>query len=292
MSSLERGRHAAGAAPYETASTLASWPSPEMGVAERHAAGPSHSSLPPNLHPVVRPFVPSGRSAPGTGLPAHCGLHGCLRQGLGGHVQRACSVEVLDGSPTALAYQLSKVAGSTPGLEPSQETLMRRARTGPYGQHCDRCVHQPTWWSTLPSHVATCPPPPPLESEASEVASRHSYSGLAQPDSRRAVTSCAPRRVETPSPDGPADLATFRTRTGRPVRVPRDVALPVVLLPDRRNTRHGRTGTQLAAGTSQVCISPSEPSRTDTVQGRGGRGADPARGAILAHPELVPININ
>ncbi len=35
-------------------------------------------------------------------------------------------------------------------------------------------------------------------------ASRHSYPGLAQPDSRRAVTSCAPRRVETPSPDGPA----------------------------------------------------------------------------------------
>ncbi len=67
-------------------------------------------------------------------------------------------------------------------FEPSQETLTRRARTGPYGQHCDRCVHQPSRWSTLPSHVATRPPPPPLESEASEVASRHSYSGLAQPD--------------------------------------------------------------------------------------------------------------
>ncbi len=203
------GGHTAGAAPYETASTLAPWPSPEVGVAERHAAGPSHSSLPPNLHPVVRPFIPSGRSAPGTGLQARCGLHGCLRQGLGGHVQRACSVMGLDGSPTALAYQLPRVDGSTPGLEPSQETLTRRARTGPYGQHCDRCVHQPTRWSTLPSHVATRPPPPPLESEASEVTSRHSYSGLAQPDSRRAVTSCAPRRVETPSPDGPADLRRF-----------------------------------------------------------------------------------
>ncbi len=160
------GGHTAGAAPYETASTLAPWPSPKVGVAERHAAGPNHSSLPPNLHPVVRPFIPSGRSAPGTGHQARCGLHGCLRQGLGGHVQRACSVGGLDGSPTALAYQLPRVAGSTPGLEPSQETLTRRARTGPYGQHCDRCVHQPTRWSTLPSHVATRPPPPPLESEA------------------------------------------------------------------------------------------------------------------------------
>ncbi len=136
------GGHAAGAAPYETASTLAPWPSPEVGVAERHAEGPSHSSLPPNLHPVVRPFIPSGRSAPGTGLQARCGLHRRLRQGLGGHVQRACSVGGLDGSPTALAHQLPRVAGSTPGLEPSQETLTRRACTSPYGQHCDRCVHR------------------------------------------------------------------------------------------------------------------------------------------------------
>ncbi len=64
--------------------------------------------------------------------------------------------------------------------------------------------------------------------------------------------------------------------------------MPVVLLPDRRNTRHGHTGTQMAAGPSQVCIFPSEPSRTDTVQGQGGRGADPAPGAILAHQDLVP----
>ncbi len=70
--------------------------------------------------------------------------------------------------------------------------------------HCDRCIHQPTRWSTLPSYVATRPPPPPMESEASEVASCHSHSGLAQLGSRRAVTSCAPRRVETPSPAGPA----------------------------------------------------------------------------------------
>ncbi len=111
------GGHAAGAAPYETASTLAPWPSPEVGVAERHAEGPSHSSLPPNLHPVVRPFIPLGRSAPGTGLQARCGLHRRLRQGLGGHVQRACSVGGLDGSPTALAHQLPRVAGSTPEPE-------------------------------------------------------------------------------------------------------------------------------------------------------------------------------
>ncbi len=258
------GGHTAGAAPYETASTLAPWPSPKLGVAERHAAGPSHSSLPPNLHPVVRPFIPSGRSAPGTGLQARCGLHGCLRQGLGGHVQRACSVGGLDGSPTALAYQLSRVAGSTPGLEPSQETLTRRARTGPYGQHCDRCVHQPTRWSTLPSHVATRPPPPPLESEASEVASHHSYSGLAQPDSRRAVTSCAPRRVETPSPDGPADLRRFGL-----AQVDLFASLETLHCQLFYSLPEGTLGTDALAhswprGLRKYAFSPSEPSRTDT----------------------------
>ncbi len=62
------GSDAAGAASYETASTLAPWPSPEVGVVTRHSPGPSHTGLPPNPHPVVRPFVSPGRSAPGTGF--------------------------------------------------------------------------------------------------------------------------------------------------------------------------------------------------------------------------------
>ncbi len=60
------------------------------------------------------------------------------------------------------------------------------------------------------------------------------------------------------------------------------------LLPDRGNTRHGCTVTQLAAGPLQVCVPPGEPSRTDTVQDQGGRGAGLARGAVLAHSDLVP----
>ncbi len=51
--------------------------------------------------------------------------------------------------------------------------------------------------------------------------------------------------------------------------------------------RHRRTGTQLASGLTQVCVSPSEPTRTDTVQAQGGRGAGPAGCAPLAHPDLV-----
>ncbi|XDV36245.1 hypothetical protein PO909_006064 [Leuciscus waleckii] len=42
-------------------------------------------------------------------------------------------------------------------------------------------------WSTLPSHVATRPPSPPIESEGSEVASCHSHPWHAQSCSRQAV---------------------------------------------------------------------------------------------------------
>ncbi|KAL0181308.1 hypothetical protein M9458_023714 [Cirrhinus mrigala] len=46
--------------------------------------------------------------------------------------------------------------------------------------------------------------------------------------------------------------------------------------------------TQLVAGPVQVCVSPSEPPRTDTVQDQGGQGAGPFRGTLLAHRDLVP----
>ncbi len=173
---------------------------------------------------------------------------------------------------------------STPGLEPSQETLTRRARTGPYGQHCDRCVHQPTRWSTLPLHVATRPPPPPLESEASEVASRHSYSGLAQPDSRRAVTSCAPRRMETPSPDGPADLRHFGL-----AQVDLFASLETSHCQLFYSLTEGTLGTDaLALSWPRGLRKYAFPPVSLLVQGQGGRGADPARGTILAYQDLVP----
>ncbi len=75
--------------------------------------------------------------------------------------------------------------------------------------------------------------------------------------------------------------------SGRPVCLPRVLPLPAVLLPDRGPPRHRRTGTELASDLTQVCVSPSEPTRTDTVQAQGGRGAGPAGCAPLAHPDLV-----
>ncbi len=208
--------------------------------------------------------------------------------GTGGNVQRAGSVRGVDGPPTALAHQLPRVASSIPCPGPPEGAVTGQACAGPYGQYCDRCVHQPSRRSALPSHVATRPPSPPLESEASEVASRHSCPWCAQPCGRRALTSCAARRVATPPPGGPADLAGVRRSSGRPVCLARNLPLQVVLLPVRGNTRYRCTGAQLAPGPSQVCVSPSEPTCTDLVQSQGGRGTGLASCALLAQPDLVP----
>ncbi len=282
------GDSSARSAPYETASALALWPNPEVGVETRHLPGSDYTGLPQDLQAVVRSLVPSGRSAAGAGIQACCGIHRCLDHRLGSHVQRARSIRGLDGSPTALAYQLPRVASSTPCPEPSQRAPSAQGRSGPYGQHCDRCVYQPARRFALPSHVATRPPPPPLESEASEVPSCHPHPRSVQSGSRRAVSSSTSRRVETPSPGGSADLGTVRSCSGRPVCISRNHPLPRVLLPNRGNARHGCTGTQLAPGPAQICVPPSEPTSTDTVQDQGGRGAGLVSGSILAQQDLVP----
>ncbi len=81
---------------------------------------------------------------------------------------------------------------------------------------------------------------------------------------------------------------TVRSCPGRPVCISRNHPLPRVLLPNRGNARHGCTGTQLAPGPAQICVPPSEPTSTDTVQDQGGRGAGLVSGSILAQQDLVP----
>ncbi len=259
-----------------------------MGMAPRHIPGLTHPVLPSHLQPLVGPCVSSGRSSPRASIQAHCCFNRRLCYGLGGHVQRARSRGGLDRAPAAVAYQLPRVAGSMACSAPLQNAATREACTGPLGQHCDRCVHQSPGRSTLPSHVATRPPSPPLESEASEVASRRSCPRRAQPCSRRALMSSRPSgRMATPPRGTPADLETLRGRSGRPVCLPGHVSLPVVFLPVRGDPRYRCAGMQLASGLTQICVSPSEPSRTDPVQGQGGRGASPLCGALLAQPDVV-----
>ncbi len=64
------GNISARSAPYETASALAPWLSPEVGVELeiRCSPGSDYTGLPQNLQPVDRSLVPLGRSA--------CGIYG------------------------------------------------------------------------------------------------------------------------------------------------------------------------------------------------------------------------
>ncbi len=230
----------------------------------------------------------TGRGAPRTSVPAYCCHNRCLQHGLGHYMQRAGSLGALDRAPTALAHQLPGAVGSAFSLAAVPATAVGQARASPHGQHCGGLVYQPAGGYTITPHVTARPPSPPLESHAVQVTASCSHPGAAQSCGRRALTTAhVPRRMATPSRDDPADLESIRGSSGRPVCLPRVLPLPAVLLPDRGPPRHRRTGTQLASGLTQVCVSPSEPTRTDTVQAQGGRGAGPAGCAPLAHPDLV-----
>ncbi len=119
-----------------------------MSMAMRHVPGLSHPVLPSDLQPMVRSCFSSGRSSPSASIQACCCINRCLCHGLGSHVQRACSCGALDRAPTAVECQLPRVASSMACSAPLQNAATRQACTGPYGQHCDRCVHQPPGRST------------------------------------------------------------------------------------------------------------------------------------------------
>ncbi len=280
--------HAARIASYETTSALATLPDPEVGMAPRYTASRYLPAVLPLPQPLERPCLSTGRGAPRTSVPAYCCHNRCLQHGLGHYMQRAGSLGALDRAPTALAHQLPGAVGSAFSLAAVPATAVGQARASLHGQHCGGLVHQPAGRYTITPHVTARPPSPPLESHAVQVTACCSHPGAAQSCGRRALTTAhIPRRVATPSRDDPADLESIRGSSGRPVCLPRVLPLPAVLLPDRGPHRHRRTGTQLASDLTQVCVSPSEPTRTDTVQAQGGRGAGPAGCAPLAHPDLV-----
>ncbi len=274
--------HAARIASYETASALASRPSPEMGMAPRHVPGLTHPVLPSHLQPMVGPCFSSGRSSPRASIQACCCFNRRLCHGLGGHVQRARSRRALDRAPAAVAYQLPRVAGSMACSVPLQNAATREAYTGPLGQHCDRCVHQSGLRSRRMSQLArhlllwsqkhlrslrAVHVPGELNRAADELSRQHALLGewrlhpeVPQLNWRRFGDACLPGHV----------------------------SLPVVFLPVRGDPRYRCTGMQLASGLTQICVSPSEPSRTDPVQGQGGRGASPLGCALLAQSDVVP----
>ncbi len=280
--------HATRIASYETTSALATLPGPEVGMAPRYTASGYHPAVSPLPQPLDGPCLSTGRGAPRTSVPAYCCHNRCLQHGLGRYMQRAGSLGALDRAPTAWhinCLELWAVHLALWQFRPlllGKHVLVRTDNTAAVS-YINRLLRY-----TIPPHVTARPPSPPLESHAVQVTARCSHPGEAQSCGRRTLTTAhTPRRVATPSRDEPADLESIWGSSGRPVCFPRVLPRPAVLLSDRGPPRHIRTGTQLASGLTQVCVSPSEPTRTDTVQAQGGRGAGPAVCAPLAHPDLV-----
>ncbi len=88
-----------------------------------------------------------------------------------------------------------------------QTTATRQACTGLYGQHCDHCIHQPPRRSTLPSHVATPLPSPPLKL-SSIVQTMSSHVSPPFRENGDSTLRC------------PADWEMLWRRSGRPVCLP------------------------------------------------------------------------
>ncbi|KAI2656338.1 hypothetical protein H4Q32_013232 [Labeo rohita] len=257
---LSRG-HATGVDAHETAAALASYSSPQVGVASRHISGEHHTVVSPDTQPLDRHYVPTVRSSTGTGVQTHHCHHRCFQDRLGCHLQRAGSFRGLDRPPTVLAHKLSGVVGSAPRPEEVPFYDSGQARVGQNRQHYDCGLHQPPGRCTLLSHVTTSPPPAALESTQTQVSTSHSHSGRSQSCGRFPVTtSFARRRVETPPPVGPTDLGSIRPGTGRPLCLTGIHPLPAVV---------------------------REPHRTNLVQGQGGQGTDSLGGPLLAQQNLV-----
>ncbi len=236
----------------------------------------SHSPRPavaPSAHGRI--LLSSGRSSPRASIQARCCFNRRLCHGLGGHVQRARSRGALDRAPAAVAYQLPRVAGSMACSAPLQNAATREAYTGPSDN---------TATVAYINHQAVYAPVACRNSPAISSFGVRSIWGRFAPFMSQASSIVQPTssHVSTPfrengdsTPRYPAELETLRGRSGRPVCLPGHVSLPVVFLPVRGDPRYRCTGMQLASGLTQICVSPSEPSRTDPVQGQGGRGASP-----------------
>ncbi len=217
------GDSSARSVPYETTSALAPWMSPEVGV----ESATHRVQITPACRTTFSPWIdPSFLWA---GVP--------LEQ-VSKH-----SVVFTEASATGwgATYNGHAVSGVWTGPQLHWHTNFLELLAVLLALSCLR-VHIRF---TLLSHVITRLSPPPLESEASEVASCHPHSRSVQSGGQRAVSSGTSWGVETPSLGSPADLETVWSCSGRPVCISRNCPLPLVLLPFRGNAWHGCIGTQL-----------------------------------------------
>ncbi|KAI2655614.1 hypothetical protein H4Q32_018039 [Labeo rohita] len=142
-----------------------------MGMAPRHVPGRHYPGMSLPFQPLVRPCLPTGRCAPGSGVEAHGCEHRCLQDGLGCRLKRADSFGLLVRTSTAVAHQLPRVARSASSTVSVSSDAARQACADSNRQCSDGSVYQPAGWFALPSHVATRPPSQTQsESDAAQIA--------------------------------------------------------------------------------------------------------------------------
>ncbi len=276
------GGSPARSAPYETASALAPWPSPEVGVATRYSPGSDYTGLPQNLQPpgtdpsFLRTGVPleqvsrhavvfTDASATGWGAT----YNGHAVSGVWTGPQLRWHINCLELLAVRLA--LSRLKGRLRVKVvlvrmDNTATVAYINRQGGLGSRCmSQLARHLLLWSQKHLRSFRAIHIPGVFNQAADELSRAAL-----------------------PPGGPADLESVRSCSGRPVCISGNHALPVVIFPIQGNARHGCTGTQLAPGPAQICVPPSEPASTDTLLDQGGRGADPVSGSILAQQDLVP----
>ncbi|KAL0186640.1 hypothetical protein M9458_018310, partial [Cirrhinus mrigala] len=256
---LSRG-HATGFDAHETAAALASYSSPQVGVASRHISSEHHTIVSPDIQALDRHYVPTvsrrivvTTDASKTGWGATC--NGQAASGVWTGPRLFCHINCLELLAVLLALRRSDNTATVAYI--NHQGGVRSFRMSQLARHL-------LLWSQhrLKSLRATHIP-----GEANHMA-----------DSLR---------VETPPPVGSTDLGSIRPGTGRPLCLTGIHPLPAVVRSNRGPPRYRRTGTQLAEGPAQVCVSPSEPHRTNLVQSQGGQGTDSLGGPLLAQQNLV-----
>ncbi|KAI2644561.1 Protein P [Labeo rohita] len=212
---LSRG-HATGFDAHETATTLASYPSPEMGMAPGHVSCEHHTFMSQDTQPLDRHCVPAVRSTLGTSVQMHRCHHRCFQDKLGCRLQRAGSVRGLDRPQTALAHQLPRVTGSASSPEEVPTFDSGQACVGLIRQHGDWGLQQPPGRCMLLLHVTTSPPSPAVEPTQTQVSACHSHSRRSQSYGRFSVTTgFARRQVEAPFPVGPNSTVSVQSQGGQ-----------------------------------------------------------------------------
>ncbi len=217
--------------------------------------------------------VPGQSPRPSATPSAHGRTLHFLRAGVPLEQESRHVVVSKDASTTAWGAMCNGHAAAGLWTGPSCSDISIASSYWQYGLLCAAskcCYTRSMYWSvrtTLrPLRTSTtkavyapvaCRNSPAMESEASEVASRHSGPRRAQSCSRRALTSARPSgRMATPPRGTPADLETLRGCSDRPVCLPGHVPLPAVFLPVRGDPQYRRTGIQLASGPMQICVPP------------------------------------